>query len=60
MSYFIYTDLISSLLDPRLVEPGSTLIHVGAYDPRWRIRSTLAHRVVKTFHRITKVEHEKT
>jgi len=31
MSYFIYTDLISSLLDPRLVDPGSTLIHVGAY-----------------------------
>jgi len=25
MSYFIYTDLISSLLDPRLVDPGSTL-----------------------------------
>jgi len=21
------------LLDPRLVDPGSTLIHVGAYDP---------------------------
>jgi len=32
MSYFIYTDLISSLLDPRLVYPGSTLIYVGAYD----------------------------
>jgi len=31
--YFIYTDLISSLLDPRLVDPGSTLIHIGAYDP---------------------------
>jgi len=30
MSYCIYTDLIS-LLDPRLVDPGSTLIHVGAY-----------------------------
>jgi len=40
MSYFIYTDLISSLLDPRLVDPGclldprlvdpgSTLINVG-------------------------------
>jgi len=23
MSHFIYTDLISSLLDPRLVDPGS-------------------------------------
>jgi len=34
MSYFIYTDLISSLLDPRLVDPGSTLIHVGEYDPK--------------------------
>jgi len=38
MSYFICTDLISSLFDPRLVDPGSTLInvgayHVGAYDP---------------------------
>jgi len=32
MSYFIHTDLISSLLDPRLVDPGSTLIHVAAYD----------------------------
>jgi len=30
MSCFIYTDLISSLLDPKLVNPGSTLIHVGA------------------------------
>jgi len=36
MSYFNYTDLISSLLDPRLVNPGSTLTHVvvGAYDPK--------------------------
>jgi len=25
MSYLIYTDLISSLLDPRLVDPGSTI-----------------------------------
>jgi len=32
LSYFIYTDLISSLLDPRLVDSGSTLIHIGAYD----------------------------
>jgi len=32
-SYFIYTDLISSLLDSRLCDPGSTLIYVGAYDP---------------------------
>jgi len=29
MSYFIYTDLNSSLLDPRLVDPGSTLVYVG-------------------------------
>jgi len=28
-SYFIYTDLISSLLDARLVGP---LIHIGAYE----------------------------
>jgi len=27
MSYFIYTDLISSLLDLRLVDPGLTLIY---------------------------------
>jgi len=34
MSYFTYTDLISSSLDPKLVDPGSTLIHVGAYGPK--------------------------
>jgi len=33
-SYFIYIELISSLLDPRPVDLGSTLIHVGAYDPK--------------------------
>jgi len=33
MSYFIYTDLISRLLDPRLVDPGSTLIHADGNDP---------------------------
>jgi len=33
MSYFIYTDLISSLLDPRLIDPGSAFIYVGAYGP---------------------------
>jgi len=27
MSYFIYTHLISGLLDPRLVEPWSALVH---------------------------------
>jgi len=31
MSYFIYIDLISSLLDPRLVDLGSALIYVGTY-----------------------------
>jgi len=31
MPYFINTDLISSLLDPKLVDPESTLIDVGAY-----------------------------
>jgi len=31
MLYFIYTDLISSLYDPRLVNPGSSLIHVGTF-----------------------------
>jgi len=39
MSYLIYTDVISSLLDPKHVDPGSTLIQVGAYDPRWCIRN---------------------
>jgi len=33
MSYFIYADLISGLLDPRLVDPGSILINVGTYGP---------------------------
>jgi len=33
MSYFTYIDLITGLLDPRLVDPGSTLIYVGAYVP---------------------------
>jgi len=28
VSYFIYTYTIDSLLDPKLVDPGSTLIHV--------------------------------
>jgi len=28
-SYLIYTDLISSLLDPRLADPGSTLVHTA-------------------------------
>jgi len=34
MPYFFYTDLISSLLDQKLVDPGSTLIHVDAYGPK--------------------------
>jgi len=34
MLCFIYTDLISCLLDPRPVDPGSTLINVGAHDPK--------------------------
>jgi len=28
-SYLIYTDLISSLLDPKLVDPRSTLVHTA-------------------------------
>jgi len=38
MSYFIYTDLICSLLDPRLVDPGSTLlklVHNGSTSLLW-------------------------
>jgi len=42
MSYFNYTDLLSSLLDPTLVDPGSTLIYVGAYDSL----DLFAHRVL--------------
>jgi len=34
MSYFNYSDLINSSLDPRLVDPGSTLTNVGAYGPK--------------------------
>jgi len=37
MSYFGYTYLIISLLDLRPVDPGSSLIHVGACDPYGRI-----------------------
>jgi len=33
VSYFTHTNLISSLLDPKFVVPGSTLIHVGTYGP---------------------------
>jgi len=38
MSSFIYTDLISSLLDPRIVDPGSTLIYVGACGRKCHLR----------------------
>jgi len=37
MSHFIYTDLISSLVDSRLVDLRSTLIHVGTYVPKGRM-----------------------
>jgi len=54
MSYFIYTDLISSLIDSRLVDPGSTLIYVGTYglslDDRsksQRERSQIKGRIIK-------------
>jgi len=40
MPYFIYTDLISSLLDQRLVDLGSTLIYVGAFDLVAYIKTT--------------------
>jgi len=29
MSYLIYADLISSLFDPKLVDPGSKLVHTA-------------------------------
>jgi len=34
MPCFIYTNLISNLLVPRLVDPGSTLVHVCANEPK--------------------------
>jgi len=34
MSYFIYTDFSSGLLDPRLVDLGLTLIHISAYNSK--------------------------
>jgi len=43
MSYFFYTDLISSLLDPRLVDPGST------FDLRWCIRLKMSYRLNQMF-----------
>jgi len=46
MSYFIYSDLITSLLDPRFVDLGSTLIRVGAYDPK-RNNATLNYTTTK-------------
>jgi len=48
MSYFIYTDLISSLLDPALDDPGSALIHFSAYNPR-RSNSELRWQSVPAF-----------
>jgi len=32
ISYFFYADLISSLLDAKVVDPRSNLIYVGEYD----------------------------
>jgi len=29
MSYLIYNNLISSLLDPKLFDPGSTMVHTA-------------------------------
>jgi len=45
MSYFIYTELICSLLDPRLVDPGSALIYVGAYGPKspWLLKYSIKY-----------------
>jgi len=48
MLYFIYTDLISSLLE-RLVDPGSTLIYVGAYDPIFHLQKVDFRTFSQTF-----------
>jgi len=45
MPCFINTNLISSLLDPILVDPGSTLIHAGAYS----LTTLILHHVKKNF-----------
>jgi len=38
---FSISDFITSLLDLRLVDPGSTLIHVGACDTSTLVHATL-------------------
>jgi len=43
MSYFIYTDFINSLLDPKLVDPGSALIRAGKYGPKLSKREICLH-----------------
>jgi len=45
MSFFIQTDLISSLFDLRLVDPGTALIHVGAYGPKCRIHQRVSYLI---------------
>jgi len=45
MSCFTYTDLISSLLDPKLVDPGSTLIHVDANGPKSQFQAFGNHLI---------------
>jgi len=50
MSYFNYTDLNSSFLDIKLVDPGSTLINVGACGPiSPEIRKLSLRNFVKSF-----------
>jgi len=54
MSYFTsaITNLINSLLDARLVDPGSALIHIGAYDPiintKFTVNNTLKNNLNNT------------
>jgi len=48
MSYLIDTDLISSLLDLKHIDPGSTLIYIGTYGPKFfnSISETLAYNAL--------------
>jgi len=47
MSYFKYTDLISSFLDPRLVDPGSTDLGSTFWILDQRSGSTLVHTILR-------------
>jgi len=53
MSYFIYTDLIGSLLDPKHVDPESILINVGAYLRSSKLLMHTTHKPKQTTNQIS-------